>query len=70
MICGIDHPEKALAVSVIAQAVKDVRRSSTLFPEDFHFLTGQTEISRFWFQLADIRPFSDRIVIDVFGAEL
>jgi hypothetical protein len=67
MICGIDYPEKALAVSVISQCVKDIRQSRTLHPDDFCFLVGRTEISRFWFQLADLCPFSEKTVIEVFG---
>ena len=65
-----DCPEKSLAVAVIAQCVKEVHRSCILDPVDFEFLTGRSEISRFWFQVAELCPFSERIVIDVFGCGL
>jgi hypothetical protein len=65
-----DCPEKSLAVAIIAQCAKDVHRSLILDPDDFDFLTGRTEISRFWFQVAELRPFTERIVIDVFGGGL
>lgn len=62
--------EKQLACSVIAKAISDFmismneklsskgmkRRITNMEGECYDFLTGKTEIARFWFQCADKQP--------------
>lgn len=50
------YPEQKLATAVISLALNDYVKSGTPDHEDYLFLTGQTPISKLWFQIADINP--------------
>lgn len=51
------NPEQILAVAVIKRAVLDLKQDCR-DEESRNFLLGNTSISRFWFQVADLSPLS------------
>jgi hypothetical protein len=53
--------ERKLACSVIAKAIGDFRLVPDMREECYSFLTGKTEISRFWFQCANVIPMEGSI---------
>lgn len=53
--------ERKLACSVIATAIRDFKSSRGKNEECYSFLTGKTEISRFWFQAANVIPMEGTI---------
>lgn len=50
----------SLAAAVITLAWRDLLVSNFRDSEVLDFLTGKTEISRFWFQLAGLQPLSGK----------
>jgi hypothetical protein len=46
----------ALGAAVIDMAIRDFVRSKGDDMDAYRFLRGQTEISRFWFQVAGVMP--------------
>lgn len=54
-------PENKLACSVIQLAINDFMADGNRRDECYLFLTGQTEIAKFWFSAANILPLSGSI---------
>lgn len=50
--------EKQLACAVIKVAIEDFLRKKDCRDECHKFLTGQTDIAKFWFQCAEVVPMS------------